>query len=103
MDYAHKKARESYRAAVEAGTYRCVRCTAPIAPPGEPCPHCGRETVTGNAHGGYCGWDLDHDDADRSGYYGPAHSCCNRSAGAQTSVRRRAARSWSRRWLDEVR
>jgi hypothetical protein len=39
-------------------------------------------------------WDLDHRD-DRRGYLGPAHSSCNRSAGARKrNAQTRRSRAW---------
>ncbi len=45
-----------------------------------PCSRCGYPVLPGQA------WDLDHTD-DRTGYLGPAHAHCNRSAGAYKKIR----------------
>jgi hypothetical protein len=56
------------------------------------CTRCGRQIEPGQL------WDLDHTD-DRSGYLGPAHRSCNRSAGAVKGNRARGAvRRSSREW-----
>jgi hypothetical protein len=57
----HRRVRREVARLVDAGLARCCRCHELIVP-GTP-------------------WDLDHSD-DRSGYRGPAHARCNRSAGA---------------------
>lgn len=49
---------------------------------GQPCHHCGRPMVKGQA------LDLDHT-ADRTGYRGFAHASCNRSDGAKRGNARR--------------
>ena len=84
--YGSSHARERKRLAVivASGGGVCSRCGLPISP--------------GMA------WDLDHTD-DRSGYAGPSHRSCNRSAGARKANRKRrrasvirAALVTSRRW-----
>lgn len=65
---AHQAERKRWSAAVEQGLVRCCRCSRLILP--------------GMA------WDLDHTD-DRTGYHGPAHRSCNRSAGARKGNRLR--------------
>lgn len=57
----HWRARAAVQRTVDQGAARCTRCGGAIRP--------------GSA------WDLDHTE-DRSGYLGPAHAACNRSAGA---------------------
>lgn len=97
--------RERYRPSVESGDAVCVRCLVPIAPPGEPCPKCGRVTAKGRPSQGQCCWDTGHDDVDRTLYSGPEHGCCNRRAGARkggrSSARKRRTRVWSRQWLPD--
>jgi hypothetical protein len=101
----HRKMRERYRPVVEAGEAICARCFIPIAPPGEPCPRCGRPTAKGRPSPGMCGWDTGHDDVDRSLHTGTEHSCCNRKAGGRNggkaSARNARAKSWSRQWLPD--
>ena len=68
----HEAERERWRATVEAGQAKCsaITCLEPsraIPPDAE--------------------WDLDHNDA-RTGYRGPAHARCNRSAGGRTAAAR---------------
>ena len=58
----------------------CARCGLWIAPEGQPCPRCGKWD---------CGFDLGHDDLDRSRYNGAEHSCCNRAAGSRSRWRGR--------------
>lgn len=70
--WRHQQARAAVRPLVESGGAACSRCGRLIRP-GEP-------------------WDLDHTD-DRSGYRGPAHRFCNRSAGARKANARRAVRA----------
>lgn len=77
-DARHRAVRASVKAVVDAGQAFCVRCGKHIAP-GAP-------------------WDLGHTD-DRTGWTGPEHTHCNRSAGAQVGNRRRRgdpppSRSW---------
>jgi hypothetical protein len=68
----HKRERERWRRFVDAGHATCaaVVCLEPTRhiQPGTP-------------------WDLDHTD-DRSGYRGPTHARCNRSAGGRTTAAR---------------
>ena len=61
----HKALRKKYTRIVEAGEATCPRCLLPIEP-GTP-------------------WDLGHTD-DRSGYQGPEHRHCNRSAGGTNAA-----------------
>lgn len=98
---AHRAIRERYRPIVEAGEGYCARCLAWIAPPGEPCTKCGREVAKGRPTPGFCGWDVGHDDVDRSLYTGTEHSCCNRRAGGRKAARKLAVTRhvWSRDWL----
>ena len=60
---------------------------------GQPCHHCGRPMLPGQA------LDLDHT-ADRSAYRGFAHAHCNRSEGGKrgNAKRRRRPLKTSRRW-----
>lgn len=81
--YAHRRIRKAWAPVVAAGHAICPRCRTPIYP--------GQR------------WDLGHTD-DRTGYTGPEHTHCNRSAGAtlgnRTRRRRHRARSpyTSRAW-----
>ena len=74
----HQRERARWDPYVQAGLATCARCHRPI-PPGP--------------------WDLGHND-DRTGWTGPEHVSCNRSAGARnaarvTNLRRRTTRrSW---------
>jgi hypothetical protein len=99
----HRKTRESYRPDVEAGLAVCSRCMTSIAPPGEPCPRCGKVVARGRPASGQCGWDTGHDDYDGTAYTGPEHGCCNRRAGGRrggrSTARKRQAHVWSRQWL----
>ena len=61
---AHQALRRKWVPSVEAGLVDCARCGVRIQP-GEP-------------------WDLGHTE-DRTGYNGPEHRSCNRSAGARNS------------------
>ena len=61
---AHQRLRKQWQQAIDQGGICCARCGLPI-PPEQP-------------HA----WDLGHTD-DRSGYTGPEHRSCNRSAGAR--------------------
>jgi len=68
---AHKELRAYWDKKIKAGTQpACSRCGYPV-----------QATDT---------WDLDHTD-DRSGYLGPAHAHCNRSAGADKVNKKRNA------------
>jgi hypothetical protein len=74
----HLRIRREVARVVDAGLASCSICRGPIAP--------------GSL------WDLDHTD-DRSGYRGPAHQHCNRSAGASRGNRmRRRRRFVSESW-----
>lgn len=68
----HQRLRRQWKPIVDAGGVTCPRCGQPIVPdprlPGD-------------------GWDLGHDDRDRSRYHGPEHSACNRRAGARKGNR----------------
>lgn len=66
----HKAERKRWRPIVEAGQARCsavifLEASRDIAPDDE--------------------WDLDHTDA-RTGYRGPSHARCNRSAGGRAAA-----------------
>lgn len=75
---AHDRERKRWLLVVRAGQAICSRCRKPIAHD-EP-------------------WDLDHTD-DRTGYNGPAHRSCNRTAGAVKGNRQRQPRpNPSQRW-----
>jgi hypothetical protein len=63
-DAEHERARASLARFVTTGTVPCVRCRDLIQPD-QP-------------------WDLDHNDT-RTGYLGPAHATCNRSAGGRAA------------------
>lgn len=75
----HKRTRQAAAVIVARGEATCSRCQRPIIP----------GTL----------WDLDHT-ADRTGYLGPAHRRCNRSAGGKNGAhirnrnRRRRALTW---------
>lgn len=64
---AHRRERKRWQSRVDRGEVLCARCDEPI--------EFGDQ------------WDLDHTD-DRTGYLGPSHSGCNRSAGAIKGNRR---------------
>lgn len=68
----HRRRRAQWVPLVKAGGVRCWRCGHPIV-------HDPRLI------GG--GWDLGHDDEDRSRYRGPEHLKCNRGAGARRGNR----------------
>ena len=101
----HQQTKERWRPVVEAGEATCARCLGVITPPGEVCPRCFKTVAKGRPSRGYCGWDLGHDDHDRTIYTGPEHACCNRRAGgrraARTTSLKRSARVWSRQWLSD--
>ena len=67
---AHDRERARLAPIVARGLTRCARCGQTITP-GEP-------------------WDLGHND-DRTGWTGPEHASCNRSAGARTRGHARPA------------
>jgi hypothetical protein len=71
----HQKIRKTWEPKVAAGNILCARCHQPIHPDHP--------------------WDLGHTD-DRTGYQGPEHASCNRSAGATNSnqQRRTTQRDW---------
>lgn len=73
----HTAERAKWAAVVEAGKAECARCHRPIMAD-DP-------------------WDLDHND-DRTGYIGPSHATCNRSAGG-----RNGAAVTNSRWTMTVR
>jgi hypothetical protein len=76
----HKQMRARWASKVKQGGVLCARCGRPIpADIDAQCPHC-------HQHG--CGWDLGHDDYDRSKYSGPEHACCNRAAGGRQGAAR---------------
>ncbi len=64
-DAGHQAERERLRPEVEAGLHDCARCRGWIEP-GTP-------------------WDLGHTD-DRTGWTGPEHASCNRSAGGRNGA-----------------
>lgn len=70
---AHQRERAKWKPKVDAGVVDCWRCGKRIKP--DP-------TLTGD------GWDLGHDDNDRSIYRGPEHSTCNRSKTGRAAPRR---------------
>lgn len=74
----HQKLRKRLTPAVRAGRVSCWRCGEVIVPD---------LTIPGE------GWDLGHDDNDRSQYKGPEHAGCNRSTSG-----RRTMRWQSREW-----
>lgn len=85
---SHQRARAQWKPYVDALEVTCWRCGRLIIP--DP-------TKRGD------GWDLGHDDDDRSRYKGPEHSDqCNRKAGARrgaavTNAKRRT-RTIAREW-----
>lgn len=73
-DVAHEKLRKRLAPGVAAGNASCVRCGERIRP-GEP-------------------WDLGHTE-DRTGWTGPEHRFCNRSAGGKKRAPKpNPSRSW---------
>jgi hypothetical protein len=82
----HKAERERWRPVVEAGQAQCAAVT---------CLEPSRDIAPDAA------WDLDHNDA-RTGYRGPAHALCNRSAGGvAAAAKNNAARGMTiRQWGD---
>lgn len=75
---AHKRLRAWWKPKVHTLTVNCWRCGDLIIPD---------LSIKGE------GWDLGHDDEDRSKYHGPEHVACNR---ATRSHRREPAPS---RWV----
>lgn len=78
--HAHQVERRRWAPRVALGEVGCARC-GDVIEPGE-------------------AWDLDHDDT-RTGYLGPSHASCNRSAGAvkgNTGGRERAVYTPSIDW-----
>lgn len=70
----HQQLRKQWQRAIDQGDVHCARCGLPI-PPEQP-----------------RAWDLGHTE-DRSGYTGPEHRGCNRSAGARKRNRMAAQRA----------
>lgn len=62
---AHQAERARWEHVVNRGDGQCVFCQLPIDPKGD--------------------WDLDHNE-DRTGWRGPAHVKCNRSAGGRNGA-----------------
>lgn len=69
----HRRLRKQWKRVVDAGGAECARCLNPIFP-GEP-------------------WDLGHND-DRTGWTGPEHARCNRSARRNPDAVTRYSREW---------
>jgi hypothetical protein len=82
-DAAHKAERARWAPSVNAGCVACWRCGRIIIP---------NPALLGD------GWDLGHDDFDRSIWRGPEHRRCNRRAAAILGNKARARRRRSRRW-----
>lgn len=61
----HQAERRRWQPIVDAGDAICWRCQQPIAPDAD--------------------WDLGHND-ERTGYIGPEHPTCNRSAGGRNGA-----------------
>jgi hypothetical protein len=89
--YVHQERRKWWAVHVEQGEVNCARCGKPIYPKvwEYRCPACGKKT---------CGWDLGHDDTDRTLYTGPEHACCNRATRTHEAERRHRTRIHSRDW-----
>jgi len=62
---AHQALRRRWAPIVAAGEQVCAKCDKPIEPDSK--------------------WDLGHND-DRTGYTGPEHATCNRSAGGRNGA-----------------
>lgn len=84
----HQALRRRWAPVVKRGEAVCARCGKwiPADPSVVRCPRCGRF---------HLGWDLGHDDRDRSVWSGPEHECCNRGT-ATHRMRRRVERVVSR-------
>jgi len=90
----HRRLRAQWARRVAQGGVLCVRCGLPIPLEWLPCPKCHKPTQKGGyARKGYCGWDLDHHDHDRSAYLGPSHACCNRATAGRRPVKH-VTRDW---------
>jgi hypothetical protein len=76
----HQKRRAEWAPQVALGGIQCFRCGVLIAPEFCPCPKCRKPTRKGGEAGrGFCGWDLGHNDQDRTLPTFPEHACCNRA------------------------
>lgn len=76
----HQKRRAEWAPQVALGGVQCARCGGLIAPELCHCPKCRKPTRPGGKAGrGLCGWDLGHNDQDRTLPTLPEHACCNRA------------------------
>lgn len=77
---AHQRLRARWAPLVRAGRVRCWRCGHVIVPV---------RGLRGE------GWDLGHDDLDRTRYRGPEHVDCNRATAGRRALRvERTSRRW---------
>lgn len=76
---AHRRERERWATLIKQAPVTCARSNED---------YCPKTPITPNTE-----WDLDHN-ADRTGYLGPAHSVCNRTAAGLASHKTMITREW---------